>query len=123
MLKSAKWLLVAVAFLSTLFLGRAAQAATYSAASCNFSDVQAAFTAQQAKPANGDIISIPAGTCTWNNTLPKYTATTSLTVQGQTTISGACYPTACTATDNTTIICGSGCTIVFDISWPAARLR
>lgn len=85
----------------------AARAATYTAASCNLSDVQAAFNNEAASPANGDIIVIPSGTCSWNGTITENVAV-SLTIEGQTTISTNCatpptYVSACTATDNTVI--------------------
>jgi len=78
---------------------------TYTAASCNESDVSAAVAAEQAKAADGDIISIPAGTCTWTGSsgIHQY-FTNSVTIQG----AGAQYATtggASTAgTDSTVIV-------------------
>jgi hypothetical protein len=95
------WILLLCAF------APAARAATYTAASCNLSDVQTAFNSEAAKPANGDIIVIPSGTCSWSGTIVA-NPTVTLTVQGSTTISANCaapptYNAACTATDNTVI--------------------
>jgi hypothetical protein len=92
-------------------LAPAARAATYNAASCNLSDVQTAINSESAHPANGDVIVIPAGTCTWNSTLPPFNPSVSVTIQGQTTVSGNCgapptFTSACTATDTTVIVDG-----------------
>jgi hypothetical protein len=90
-----------------------AQAATINAASCSESDVQAAFNAATAATT---IINIPAGPCapwTTQATMNVPSGSTNLTVQGQTTVSGDCYSSACTASDSTVIVdnctsCGSG---------------
>src|ERR1700733_9550369 len=66
-------------------LAPAARAATYTAASCNLSDVQTAFNSEAASPANGDVIAIPSGTCTWNSTI-TVAFTVTVTIQGNTTI-------------------------------------
>jgi len=64
---------------------------TYTAASCNESDVSAAIAAEQAKAADGDIISIPAGTCTWSGGSGiAVNFHNSVTIQG----AGAQYATA-----------------------------
>jgi hypothetical protein len=96
--------------LSFCAFARTAQAATYTAASCNLSDVQTALNKEAATPVNGDIVVIPAGTCTWNGSISENTSVT-LTIQGSTTISTNCAtpPTstaACTAADSTVIIDG-----------------
>lgn len=44
-------------------------AGTYTAASCNYSDVNAVINGPTHTAVAGDIIQIPAGTCTWTNTL------------------------------------------------------
>jgi hypothetical protein len=85
----------------------AARAATYTAASCNLSDVQTAFNNEAAHPANGDVIVIPSGTCSWSGTIVA-NPTVTLTIQGSTTISANCaapptHTSACTATDNTVL--------------------
>src|SRR5215470_12288620 len=51
------------------FFATELSAATYPAASCSESDVQAAYNTEHASAADGDVISIPAGTCTWTSTL------------------------------------------------------
>lgn len=90
-------------FLITLIFGLAVSAraqSTYPAASCNEADVQSAFTTEQASAVDGDIITIPAGTCTWNS-LWNLSPTHTLTFQG----AGALTPsTSCTFTP------GSACT-------------
>jgi len=102
-------------FLTFLILTGAlnSHAATYTASSCSQSDVQEKFTAEQASPANGDVIVIPAcpGGVTWATGITSFNTSVSLTIQGSTTVSGSCYPTACTATDNTVITCdaSNGC--------------
>jgi hypothetical protein len=45
------------------------RAATYTAASCSYSDVNAVINGPTHTAANGDIINIPAGTCTWTSNL------------------------------------------------------
>src|SRR5215472_6798519 len=74
-----RWLAFAV-LLSALF-SVTAQAATYTAASCNESDVQAAYATEQTSPQDGDVIAIPAGTCTWTSTWTLSPAN-SITFQG-----------------------------------------
>jgi hypothetical protein len=69
--------LVLVLLVSTLFKKKT-HAATYTAASCNESDVTTALG--QAK--NGDTVQIPAGTCTWTGSTLYYTAPGSLTIIG-----------------------------------------
>ena len=102
--------------LALLFAAIPARAATYTAASCSRTDIAAAFTAEQVSPVNGDIIAIPTGSCTaaqWTSTLNE-TITVTVTIQGNTTISGGglncgtppTYDTACTATDNTILTDG-----------------
>jgi hypothetical protein len=89
--------IIFVTFLSSAFLGGIiAHATTYPAASCNETDVSAALARVSA---DGDIVSIPSGTCTWTSTL-SYSQTYSLTIQGQTTCTGT---PASSCTDNTVI--------------------
>ena len=97
-----RWLVFAV--IAVAFSCQLGRAATYTAASCNESDVQAAYRAEQASAQDGDIIAIPAGgsggTCTWS-TQWVLSPTNSLTIQG----AGALIPsTSCTFTP------GSACT-------------
>jgi len=91
--------------LSSLFVTSARAQRTYTAASCNESDVSAAVSAERASPADGDIISIPSGTCTWTgSTTLTATFNKSVTIQG----AGALYSTSggagTTGSDLTTII-------------------
>ena len=102
-------ILFALAFLLVAIPSARAQS-TYPAAGCSLAQVQAAFTAEQVHPANGDIITIPTCSSTWSGDLVE-TVTVSLTVQGNTTISTNCaqpptFNTACTSTDNTVITDG-----------------
>jgi hypothetical protein len=85
--------------------------ATYPAANCTTAAIQAAITAENASPANGDIISIPACSNTFTTVPATITTSVNLTIQGQTAISGNCaapptFNTACTATDNTLLTDG-----------------
>jgi hypothetical protein len=54
--------LIFAALFSLLFFAKAANANTFKAATCNAADVQAAMNSATG---NGDIVQIPAGTCTW----------------------------------------------------------
>lgn len=65
---------------------------TYTASSCSESNVQSCYTTEQASALDGDIIAIPAGTCTWSS-LWSPSPTHTLTFQG----AGAETPsTSCT---------------------------
>jgi hypothetical protein len=61
-----------------VFFCKGVYASIYTAASCNESDVQAAITTATH---DGDVVSIPAGTCTWTTTLTTQ-STNSVTIQG-----------------------------------------
>ena len=98
--------------LSALFVTAAWAQTTYTAASCNESDVQSIYSTEQARAEDGDIISIPAGTCTWSSTW-TFSPTNSLTFQG----TGAETPsTSCTFTPGTpcTTTSGSDQTVITD---------
>jgi hypothetical protein len=86
-------------FLSLRF---AATAQTINAASCNQSDVQKAFSSVTASTTT---VNIPAGSCTWSSTvtLTVPSGSTALTVQGQTTCTGAGRGGTLSCTDNTKI--------------------
>jgi hypothetical protein len=58
-------------FASLLFLApfSRAQSKTYTAASCNQSDVNALINGPLHKVVDGDVINIPAGTCTWASSI------------------------------------------------------
>jgi hypothetical protein len=78
---------------------------TYTAASCSLADVQAAINQELARPADGDIISIPSGTCTWSGTkMVSASFTTSVTVQGAGAVSSTTGGAGTTGSDQTVII-------------------
>src|ERR1035437_6418128 len=96
-----KWLSAILLLLSSACIG--AEAQTINAASCSSTDVQ---TALNSVTASTTTVNIPAGACTWTApvslTIPS--GSTSLTIQGQSSIAGTCAPGgSCTAADNTTI--------------------
>lgn len=96
-------LFVAIVSASCVTPGRAA---TYTAASCNLADVQTAIRAEQATPADGDVIVIPASTCTWTGSSPiSAKFNTSVTIQG----AGAVY-----ATEGGASTTGTDRTVIFD---------
>ncbi len=79
--------------------------ATYTAATCNLTDVQTAINSELATPADGDLIVIPAGTCTWTGTvLVSGNFTHSVTIQGAGALSSNAGGASTTGTDNTIII-------------------
>jgi hypothetical protein len=98
----ARW--VALLFLVVPAVARAQK--TYPAASCSVSDVQAAINSELAHPADGDIISIPAGpACVWTGPdTPPVKFTTSVTIQGAGAISATTGGASTTGTDQTIII-------------------
>jgi hypothetical protein len=61
------FLLISILLLFSSTLVRAQ--GTYSAATCNYSDVNAVINGPTHTAVNGDIINIPSGTCTWTSTL------------------------------------------------------
>ena len=78
---------------------------TFTAASCSVSDVQAAINLELATPADGDVISIPPGTCTWTGTTAVSASfTTSVTIQGAGAISATTGGASTTGSDVTVII-------------------
>jgi hypothetical protein len=77
---------------------------TYTAASCSQAAILAAYIAEQVFPADGDIIAIPAGNCTWTGNSTLITSfTKSVTVQGAGAISATAGGASTTGTDNTII--------------------
>jgi hypothetical protein len=87
-----------------LWASQAYAQGTYKAATCNLSDVSSAIAAERAHPLDGDIISIPAGTCAWTTPLFGPTFTNSVTIQGAGAISATTGGAATTGTDQTIII-------------------
>lgn len=109
-MKRLGYFFVAFFLASSLFLAPFAKAqGAYTAKTCNLSDVSAAITAERAKPVDGDIISIPAGACTWNSG-SSVTFTNSVTIQGAGAISATSAGAGTTGTDVTAITnhAGSG---------------
>jgi len=101
MMRTIKWVVLAT-LLSTL-CGAKTHAQTINAASCSSTDVQ---TAISKVAADGTTVLIPAGTCTWT-TAVTYSGTYSVTIQGQTSVTGTCGPGGtCTVSDITVIIDG-----------------
>jgi hypothetical protein len=96
-----KWLSVILFSILALFR---VQAQTINAASCNASDVQSALNSVTSSTTT---VNIPAGTCTWTtgDSLTVPSGSTTLTIQGQTSIAGTCGPGgSCTSTDSTVIV-------------------
>jgi hypothetical protein len=88
-LKCLSLLLIAASSALVLESGRCAEAQTINAASCNASDVQAAFNAVSSSTTT---INIPAGTCEWTTqvtlTIPSGSATLSVVGAGNLTTTG-----------------------------------
>ena len=82
-------------------LATLAHAGTYTAASCNYSDVNAVINGPTHSAVNGDVIKIPAGTCTWTN---------SLSIGAGITVTGSGTPN----TGASTFGAGSPTTIIVD---------
>ncbi len=61
--------------------GIASAQGTYTAASCNYSDVNAVINGPKHTAVNGDTIVIPAGTCTWTNGISR--SGVGITIKGQ----------------------------------------
>ncbi len=95
-----KWFI----FIVCLWAFQASAQGTYPAASCNQVAVSAAITAEQVHPVDGDIIVIPAGSCSWTGSQTlSATFTHSVTVQGAGAISATTGGTSTTGSDLTTI--------------------
>lgn len=86
-----------------LFLTSFANAATYTAASCSRADVNTALQAHLATPADGDVVAIPSGSCTWTSGITA-TLTHSVTIQGAGAVSATTRGAGTTGSDSTTIL-------------------
>lgn len=86
-----------VVFATLLLIASAAKANTYTAASCNTSDVQTAINSA----AEGDTVLIPAGTCTWTSGV---NVTVGITIQG----AGSGRIVAITTNPNSTLTLTTG---------------
>jgi hypothetical protein len=92
-------------FIACLWAFQVSAQSTYPAAGCSQAQIQAAIAAEQAAAADGDIISIPAGSCTWTGTQQvSATFTTSVTIQGAGAVSTTSGGASTTGTDQTIII-------------------
>lgn len=93
---------------------------TYTAASCSQAAVQAAITSEQGSRKDGDIISIPAGSCTWAGGISQ-TFSNSVTIQGAGAISATTGGASTTGSDQTVIINHLGGNPAFDITTAAGK--
>lgn len=98
-----RWILPLLFFLPSLAFAQS----TYNASTCSETDVQSAYSTEQASKVDGDIINIPScsGGTAWTSSW-SISPTNSLTLQGQTTVTGNCTGSSptCTVTDTTVII-------------------
>jgi len=96
-----KWFIL----IACLWAFQASAQTTYPAASCSQAAVAAAITAEQAHPVDGDIVSIPSGSCTWTSTQKiDQTFANSVTIQGAGAISSTTGGVSTTGSDQTVII-------------------
>lgn len=88
-----------------LLVAPAARAqSTYTAANCSQAAILAAYVAEQVSPADGDIIAVPTGNCTWTGNSSLVTRfSKSVTVQGAGAISATAGGASTIGTDNTVI--------------------
>jgi len=114
-----KWFI----FIVYLWAFQASAQGTYTAATCNQSDVAAAITAEQAHHTDGDIISIPGGSCTWTNgsSLLTPTFTNSVTIQGAGAISATTGGASTTGSDVTAITNNLGGNPIMEIHTTAGK--
>ena len=107
-MKRLVYLFVGFFLASSLFLAPIAKAqGTYTAKSCNLSDISTAIAAEQAHPVDGDIISIPAcpaGVAWTGSSGISQTFNNSVTIQGAGAISATTGGTSTTGSDVTVII-------------------
>jgi hypothetical protein len=96
-----KWFIL----IGCLWAFQASAQQTYKAASCSQTDVQAAINNEIAHATDGDIITIPAGTCAWTgSTSVGGNFTKSVTIQGAGAISATAGGASTTGTDQTVIV-------------------
>jgi hypothetical protein len=98
-----KWFIFIVCFWG----GQASAQGTYTATGCSQTAIAAAITAEQASAKDGDIISIPAGSCTWTTPI-SVAFNSSVTIQGAGAISATTGGASTTGTDQTVIINHNG---------------
>src|SRR5882724_5180593 len=92
--------------IAVFMLSAASWAGTFTAATCNRSDVNAVINGPTHTAVDGDIIQIPSGSCTW-------TTSTGITVPSNIgiTIAGSGTPNSTSGTTVPSSSCGSGTTI------------
>ena len=97
-----------------IFLGFCSNvlATTFSASTCNQTDVQTAITQAVNAAHDGDVVSIPAGNCTWTGTMNQ-SFTHSLTIQGAGAISATSGGSSTTGSDATSITNNVGQAMMF----------
>jgi hypothetical protein len=103
-----KWFI----FIMCLWASQASAQGTYTATNCSQAAVAAAIKSEQANPKDGDIISIPAGSCTWSSQLVQ-TFNNSVTIQGAGAISATTGGASTTGSDVTSITDNFGGFLVF----------
>ena len=92
-------------FIACLWAFQVSAQSTYPAAGCSQAQIQAAITAEQAAAADGDIISIPAGNCTWTGSQQiNATFNNSVTIQGAGAVSATTGGASTTGADQTVIL-------------------
>ena len=103
-------------FMACLWAFQVSAQSTYPAAGCSAAQIQAAINSELASPANGDIITIPAGSCTWTGAQQVSASfTASVTIQGAGAISATTGGASTTGTDQTAItdeLANSGATMI-----------
>lgn len=102
-----------------LFMASYCYAGTYTAASCNYSDVNAVVNGPTHTAVDGDVIQIPAGSCTWTSglTVPSAIGITIIGNGGSGASSGASSVGASAAcSSGTTITDNAGGSSIFNFS-------
>ena len=107
-------------FLVCLWACQASAQGTYPAASCSLTDVSNAIKAEQAHHVDGDIITIPAGNCTWTSGL-NIVFNNSVTIQGAGAISATAGGASTTGTDATIITNNAGGNPAMQITTAAGK--
>ena len=110
------WFVVIVCLLAS----QAFAQGTYTATSCSQAAVAAAIASEQAHPVDGDIISIPAGRCTWTGGI-SVTFNNLVTIQGAGAISATTGGVSTTGSDLTAITNHNGNNPVMDIVTTAGK--
>jgi hypothetical protein len=109
-------------FIACLWAFQVSAQSTYPAAGCSQAQIQAAITAEQAAAADGDIISIPAGNCTWTGSQQiNVTFNKSVTIQGAGAVSATTGGASTTGTDQTIILNNTTSGTLFNITTTAGK--